>query len=207
MQVRSLRLFRGTSPAGFWALRSQLHARRKEFENKGLHAEPLHWRSVTTRDLPLPQTPPTSTTSFDETMSFDLRVVKTRDLPERFRPSSNTAPQRRSTPQRHPARSRPFGAPQPSSPERSAEDRPRAVRGGLSQDLPAPLRNLLEETTGELTRKERDAFLSRIASDPEQTLQDSSRGEKEWRPVLVRWLKEQANRFMAAAVQASGGPR
>ena len=138
-------------------------------------------------------------------MGFDVRVVKTHNLPERFRPSSNTASRRRSAPQRHPARSQSFGSPQSSSLERSAEDRLKDVREGLSQDLPEPLRNLLEEATGELTRKERDAFLSRIATDPEQTHQDSSRSEKEWRPVLVRWLKEQANRFMAAAAQASGG--
>lgn len=61
---------------------------------------------------------------------------------------------------------------------------------------------MLEEATEELTEKEREAFLSRNADGQGHSLQNSSLTREEWRSVLVRLLKEQANRFMAAAAQA-----
>lgn len=72
----------------------------------------------------------------------------------------------------------------------------------LSKKFPDSLQDLLEEATEELTEKEREAFLSRVTDSQGHSLQDSSLADEEWRAVLVRWLKEQANRFMAAAAQA-----
>lgn len=127
-------------------------------------------------------------------MSFDLRVVQTRDLPDRFCPPSRQSSGKRSKSSSWP------------DPKKNAEDRPSSADGdrvgALIGEFPPPLRNLLKEATGELTKKEREAFLFRVASTQKSSLQDSSFAKEEWRAVLVRWLKEQANRFMAAAAQA-----
>jgi len=128
-------------------------------------------------------------------MSFDLKVVQTCDLPDRFRPPSRQSSGRRSNRSSRPR------------PKRNTKGQPSAANGdrveALIREFPRPLRNLLKEATRELTEKEREAFLFRVASSQKSSLQDSSFAEEEWRAVLVRWLKEQANRFMAAAAQAS----
>jgi len=124
-----------------------------------------------------------------------MRVVEIRDLPERFRPSSHQFSRRRS-------RSSPS-----TDLERNEEDRPTSAGEVLGRSLPTSLQDLLEEATGELTEKEQEAFLSRIADNREHSLQDSSLTREEWRSVLVRLLKEQANRFMAAAAQAQTSVR
>ena len=68
--------------------------------------------------------------------------------------------------------------------------------------LPSPLLDLLETATQDLSREERYAFLTRIQSEREIELREDSRPKEEWREILIDWLKEEANRFMAAAVAA-----
>jgi hypothetical protein len=81
--------------------------------------------------------------------------------------------------------------------------------------LPGPLADLIQEATSGLTAAERRAFLDRRhAENPEVFYEEpddsgdpgDSRGlskeewsKEEWRGKLTRWLKEEANRFMAAA--------
>jgi hypothetical protein len=67
-------------------------------------------------------------------------------------------------------------------------------------ELPSPLLNLLEAATQDLTREERYAFLTRIQSEREKELREDSRPKEGWRELVIEWLKEEANRFMAAAV-------
>jgi len=68
--------------------------------------------------------------------------------------------------------------------------------------LPPPLADLIEEATSGLTDAERGAFLSRLREDEAEVLA-SANGEEasreEWRERLIARLKEEANRFMAAA--------
>jgi hypothetical protein len=132
-----------------------------------------------------------------KTMSFDLKVVKVWDLPDRFRPYSSRG-------------SRELNGRRQSA-DLGGRKSPQASSGkqGFTQDLPDSFRRLLEKATEELTEKEREAFLSRIVGDRERSISDSSLSHEEYQSLLVRWLKEQANRFMAAAAQASGlsGPK
>lgn len=114
-------------------------------------------------------------------MSLDFEVVKTSDLPDRFRPPTDREVGR------------------PTRPDASTTGRARP------RDLPGPLQDLLQEAAAELTDQEREAFLSRIAADSGRSLRDRSRSREEWRSALVQWLKEEANRFRTAAAQVSDG--
>lgn len=108
--------------------------------------------------------------------AFEMTVVDVRDLPPVFQPSEQE------------------GAPSPG----------RALRE-LRADLPAPLSLLLEDGVDGLTPREEQAFLERLQSDPNRGLHDASRSREEWRALLTDWLKEEANRYMAAAAQLAQG--
>jgi hypothetical protein len=107
-----------------------------------------------------------------ESDAFEMTVVDARDLPAAFQPPGRD------------------GAPSPKQ----------ALRE-LRADLPAPLAVLLENGVDGLTPREERAFLERLQSDPHRGLHDTSRSRAEWRALLTDWLKEEANRFMAAAAQ------
>lgn len=76
--------------------------------------------------------------------------------------------------------------------------------------LPGPLADLVQEATAELTAAERGAFLDRLHQENPEIFSEKPVGserpggsrnlsKEEWREKLTRWLKEEANRFMAAA--------
>jgi hypothetical protein len=81
--------------------------------------------------------------------------------------------------------------------------------------LPDPLADLIQEATSGLTAAKRRAFLDRLhaenpgvfyeepddSGDPgdNRGLSKEEWSKEEWRGKLTRWLKEEANRFMAAA--------
>ncbi len=116
----------------------------------------------------------------------EIEVVRVQDLPKKFRPSpSSMAP--------------------------------------ATGDVPGPIAELIQEATSGLTGPEREVFLRRLREEhPElfsgksgedsQQLSKQPTGEfsekefseeqfskEEWREELTRLLKEEANRFMAAA--------
>ncbi len=106
----------------------------------------------------------------------EMEVVEVQDLPEKFRPS-------------------------PSG------------RAPAPEDVPRPLTGLIREATSGLTSPEREVFLRRLKEEHpglfsgksgEERHQPSGGpteelSEEEWREELTRLLKEEANRFMAAA--------
>lgn len=102
---------------------------------------------------------------------IEMEVVEVQDLPEKFRPPSSSAP--------------------------------------TTADVPALLTDLFREATSGLTGPERGAFLRRLEKEhPEIFSGQAGEGsqklpkgltEEEWREALIRLLKEEANRFMAAA--------
>ena len=111
----------------------------------------------------------------------EIEVVRVQDLPEKFRPS-------------------------PSS------------RAPAPEDVPGPLAELIREATSGLTGPEREVFLRRLKEEhpglfsgetgddgqepPEGLPEEFSEeqfSEEKWREELTRLLKEEANRFMAAA--------
>ncbi|MCS3632102.1 hypothetical protein GGP55_002715 [Salinibacter ruber] len=112
---------------------------------------------------------------------IEIEVVRVQDLPEKFRPSpSSMAP--------------------------------------ATEDVPEHLAELIREATSGLTGPEREVFLRRLreehpglfsgetggdGQEPTEGLpEEFSReelSEEEWREELTRLLKEEANRFMAAA--------
>ncbi|WP_251963933.1 hypothetical protein [Salinibacter ruber] len=105
-----------------------------------------------------------------------MEVVRVQDLPEKFRPS-------------------------PSG------------RAPAAEDVPGPLAELIREATSGLTGLEREIFLRRLreehpglfsgkSGEERHQLSGGSTeefSEEEWREELTRLLKEEANRFMAAA--------
>ena len=110
-----------------------------------------------------------------------MEVVEVQDLPKKFRPS-------------------------PSG------------RAPATEDVPRPLAELIQEATSGLTGPEREVFLRRLreehpglfsgkSGEDSQQLSKEPTGkfsreefsEEEWRKELTRLLKEEANRFMAAA--------
>ncbi|MCS3648352.1 hypothetical protein [Salinibacter ruber] len=100
-----------------------------------------------------------------------MEVMEVQDLPEKFRPSP------------------PGGAP-------------------ALEDVPGPLAELIREATSGLTGPEREVFLRRLREEHpglfsgksgEERHQPPGGSTKEWREELTRLLKEEANRFMAAA--------
>ncbi len=107
----------------------------------------------------------------------EMEVVRVQDLPEKFRPS-------------------------PSG------------RVPVTEDVPGPIGELIREATSELIDSEREVFLRRLREEHpglfvEENSEDSKQlsgepaeefSEEEWREELTRLLKQQANRFMAAAV-------
>ncbi len=112
---------------------------------------------------------------------IEMEVVEVQDLPEKFRPS-------------------------PSG------------RAPATEDVPGPIAELIREATSGLTGPEREVFLRRLkeehpelfsgksGEDSQQLLKQPTGGfsekefsEEEWRKELTRLLKEEANRFMAAA--------
>ncbi len=109
-----------------------------------------------------------------------IEVVGGQDLPEKFRPPSRRAP--------------------------------------ATEDVPGPLAELIREATSELIDSEPEVFLRRLreehpwlfsgknGEDSHQLLEEPAGkfsreefSEEEWREELTRLLKEEANRFMAAA--------
>ncbi|WP_251980641.1 hypothetical protein [Salinibacter ruber] len=116
---------------------------------------------------------------------IEMSVVKVGSLPEKFRPPSGRAP--------------------------------------ATEDVPGPLAELIWEATSGLTGPEREVFLRRLrkehpglfsgkSGEDSQQLSKEPTGEfsekefseeqfskEEWREELTRLLKEEANRFMAAA--------
>ena len=109
-----------------------------------------------------------------------IEVVGVQDLPEKFRPPSGRAP--------------------------------------ATEDVPGPLAELIREATSGLSGPEREVFLRRLreehpglfsgkSGEDSQQLSEEPTGkfsreefsEEEWREELTRLLKEEANRFMAAA--------
>jgi hypothetical protein len=112
---------------------------------------------------------------------IEMEVTEVQDLPEKFRPS-------------------------PSG------------RALATEDVPEHLAELIREATSGLTGPEREVFLRRLkeehpglfsgkSGEDSQQLSKEPTGkfsreefsEEEWRKELTRLLKEQANRFMAAA--------
>lgn len=110
-----------------------------------------------------------------------MEVMEVQDLPEKFRPS-------------------------PSG------------RAPATEDVPGPLAELIREATSSLTGPEREVFLRRLREEhpelfsrksgeerhqppgrPTEELSEEELSEEEWREELTRLLKEEANRFMAAA--------
>ncbi len=111
----------------------------------------------------------------------EMEVVEVQDLPEKFRPSPSGK------------------APAP-------------------EDVSGPIGELIREATSGLTGPEREVFLRRLREEhpglfsgkngeDSQQLSKEATGEfskedfseEEWREELTRLLKEEANRFMAAA--------
>ncbi len=117
---------------------------------------------------------------------IEMEVTEVQDLPEKFRPSPSG------------------GAPAP-------------------EDVPGPLAELIQEATSGLTGPEREVFLRRLREEhpelfsgksgeerhqppggpteelSEEEFSEEQFSEEEWREELTRLLKEEANRFMAAA--------
>ncbi|MCS4193527.1 hypothetical protein GGP50_001748 [Salinibacter ruber] len=112
---------------------------------------------------------------------IEMEVMEVQDLPEKFRPS-------------------------PSG------------RAPATEDVPGPLAELIREATSSLTGPEREVFLRRLREEhpelfsrksgeerhqppgrPTEELSEEELSEEEWREELTRLLKEEANRFMAAA--------
>ncbi len=111
----------------------------------------------------------------------EMEVVEVQDLPEKFRPSSSG------------------GAP-------------------ATEDVPGPIAELIREATSGLSGPEREVFLRRLreehpglfsgksgedsqqlSKEPTGKFSEKEFSEEEWREELTRLLKEEANRFMAAA--------
>jgi len=112
---------------------------------------------------------------------IEMEVTEVQDLPEKFRPS-------------------------PSG------------RALATEDVPEHLAELIREATSGLTGLEREVFLRRLREEhpglfsgksgeerhqppgrPTEELSEEQFPEEEWREELTRLLKEEANRFMAAA--------
>ncbi len=112
---------------------------------------------------------------------IEMEVTEVQDLPEKFRPS-------------------------PSG------------RALATEDVPEHLAELIREATSGLTGLEREVFLRRLREEhpglfsgksgeerhqppgrPTEELSEEQFAEEEWREELTRLLKEEANRFMAAA--------
>lgn len=107
-----------------------------------------------------------------ETEEIEMTVVEAENLPEKFRPPSSSA--------QH------------------------------TVELPGPLADLIQEATSGLTAAERGAFLQRLRKKKPEIFSEGPSGagepggsqgssKEKWRERLTRWLKEEANRFMAAA--------
>lgn len=135
------------------------------------------------------------------TVSLDFRVVKTRELPDQFQPppkrssdgvktagESVTEDSDRNRAPRRPQQRSSTGA---SQSNQAASPRLR--------NCPAPLQNLLDDVADGLTEAELRAFLGRIVADPDKSLRDRSRSRTEWRELLISWLEEEADQFMAVA--------
>jgi hypothetical protein len=112
---------------------------------------------------------------------IEMSVVKVGSLPEKFRSSP------------------PGGAP-------------------TTEDVPGPIAELIRVATSGLTGPEREVFLRRLKEEhpglfsresgeesqqlpggPTEELSEEKFSEEKWREELTRLLKEEANRFMAAA--------
>ncbi|MCS4184681.1 hypothetical protein [Salinibacter ruber] len=112
---------------------------------------------------------------------IEIEVTEVQDLPEKFRPS-------------------------PSG------------RALATEDVPGPIAELIQEATSGLTGPEREVFLRRLreehpglfveensedsqqlSGEPAEEFSEEQFSEEEWREKLTRLLKEEANRFMAAA--------
>ncbi|MCS3645412.1 hypothetical protein [Salinibacter ruber] len=117
---------------------------------------------------------------------IEMEVVEVQDLPEKFRPS-------------------------PSG------------RAPATEDVPGPIAELIQEATSGLTGPEREVFLRRLREEhpglfsgksgeerhqppggpteelSEEEFSEEQFPEEKWREELTRLLKEEANRFMAAA--------
>lgn len=81
--------------------------------------------------------------------------------------------------------------------------RPPPSNARSTAKLPTPLADLIREATADLTGAERGAFLQRLRKERPEIFSEGSSGlslsREEWREELASWLKEEANRFMAAA--------
>lgn len=87
--------------------------------------------------------------------------------------------------------------------------RPPSTSNETTGALPGPLADLIQEGTSGLTAAERGAFLDRLHQENPEVFSEGSGGnqgltkenlsKEKWREKLTRWLKEEANRFMAAA--------
>jgi len=133
-------------------------------------------------------------------VSLDFRVVKTRELPDQFQPP----PKRSSDGEKITGESvtEDSGGRAPRrSQQRSSTVAPQSNRTANPRlrNCPAPLQNLLDEVADGLTEDELQAFLSRIVADPDKSLRDRSRSRTEWRELLIDWLEEEADQFMAVA--------
>jgi hypothetical protein len=112
---------------------------------------------------------------------IEMKVVGVQDLPEKFRPSSSG-------------------------------------RAPATEDVPGPIAELIREATSGLTGPEREVFLRRLREEhpelfsrkngeerhqppggPTEKFSEEELSEEEWREELTRLLKEEANRFIAAA--------
>lgn len=106
-------------------------------------------------------------------MDIDFRVVKTSELPPRFRP--------------------PTGRKSYRSAQRQVEARKSA--------LPDPFRDVLGRATEELTDEEEIVLLNRLETGLDADLSDPGCSQKEWKSLVANGLKREANRFMAAAAR------
>jgi hypothetical protein len=116
-----------------------------------------------------------------EAGKIEMEVMEVQDLPEKFRPS-------------------------PSG------------KALAPEDVSGPIGELIQEATSGLTGPEREVFLRRLREEhPElfsgksgeerhqppggsaEEFPEEELSEEEWREELTRLLKEEANRFMAAA--------
>ncbi|MCS3940370.1 hypothetical protein GGP84_003022 [Salinibacter ruber] len=112
---------------------------------------------------------------------IEMEVTEVQDLPEKFRPSSSG-------------------------------------RALATEDVPEHLAELIREATSELIDSEREVFLRRLreehpglfsgksgeerhqlSGEPAEEFSEEQFSEEEWMEELTRLLKEEANRFMAAA--------
>ncbi len=107
---------------------------------------------------------------------IEMKVVGVQNLPEKFRPSPS-------------------------------------AKTPAPEDVPGPLAELIQEATSGLTGLERGVFLRRLREEHPELFSGKSGeerhqpsggpteelSEEEWREELTRLLKEEANRFMAAA--------